>query len=144
MKRITVLLVITLILLLVTGCFGKEEFSSKSNETASAQNNSSLGKIKYADLIPKPEQFFLDGVISIIDQDSGNEYAFRVKNYNDGEYESYVAKCKEMGFSNIHYESENDGGKMFMAYTEDKNYYLEVFLGNEIKAIDVSCKKTTN
>ena len=51
--------------------------------------------------------------------------------------------CKNIGFSDVTYEGENDGGKMFFAYTEDGEYYLEVMLGKQIEAIDVCCKTST-
>jgi hypothetical protein len=91
-------------------------------------------------MAPKPEETFKDGKISVLVHDSKETYAFRINDIKYDEYDTYVRASKDAGFSNIHYEGENDGGKMFMAYTEDEDYYLEAFLGYEIDAVDVSCK----
>lgn len=107
----------------------------------SATESSELD-ICYADLLPKTEDYFKNPEIITIDTDGGKAYAFRIKGYQDGEYEAYINACKELGFTDISYEGENDGGKMFYAYSADKEYYLQVSLGNKIEAIDVSCKKS--
>lgn len=113
------------------------------SETNNELKESSEVDIKYADLIPKPEDIFKNGDVSIIDSDGGSAYIFQVRNFEDEEYESYVSKCKEMGFTDVSYESENDGGKMFGAYTEDKQYWVEVLLGNDNGILAVTCKKST-
>lgn len=141
MKRIVVVFFVLLIICSAFGCSTEENTEPKNNET-SAYDKTSTNEIKYADLIPDPKSVFKNGTISIIDPDGGKAYSFRVTGYKDGEFDSYISTCKDMGFINIENESENDGGKMFMAYTNDKEYYIRVFLGNEIEAIDISCKKS--
>ena len=94
-------------------------------------------------MIPNPEEIFKNGEVSIVDKDGGSAYIFQVRGFEDAEYETYVSKCKEMGFVDIAYESENDGGKMFGAYTEDGQYWVEVLLGNDNGILAVTCKEST-
>ena len=147
MKRnIFIILTVFALILSVFISFSSKQKTKESETTkiTSSEKTSSINEdIKYAPLIPKPEDVFKEGKVTIIVKDGGELYSFRVKNYKDGEYEEYVAKCKEMGFDNIHSESETSGGKMFMAYDKNKKYYLQVFLGYEIEAIDVSCREVT-
>lgn len=124
-----------------------ENTESDENYDTSESNSEAVGlletDIKYADLIPKPEDIFKNGEISIVDSDGGSAYIFQVRNFEDGEYEDYISQCKEMGFTDVSYESENDGGKMFGAYTEDGTYWVEVLLGNDNGILAVTCKEST-
>lgn len=121
--------------------------SAESEESTAELENDSQSKevadIKYADMIPNPEEIFKNGEVSIVDKDGGSAYIFQVRGFEDAEYETYVSKCKEMGFVDIAYESENDGGKMFGAYTEDGQYWVEVLLGNDNGILAVTCKEST-
>lgn len=117
--------------------------NTESDESVAESEESLDSDIKYADLIPKPEDVFKNGEVSIVDSDGGSAYIFQVRNFEDGEYESYISKCKEMGFTDVSYESENDGGKMFGAYTEDGTYWVEVLLGNDNGILAVTCKEST-
>lgn len=99
--------------------------------------------VKYADMIPSPEECFKNGEVSIIDADGGKAYILQVRNFEDEEYELYISECKEMGFTNVSYETETDGGKMFGAYTEDGKYWVEVLLGNDSGILSITFKEST-
>ena len=97
-------------------------------------------QIKYSELIPDPQDYFPNGEISVILPDTGTTYLFQVRNYETTEYDAYVAACKELGFTNISYEFETTGGKMFGAYTEDDAYWVEVMMGYNNNIIAVTCQ----
>lgn len=157
MRKITVFLLMVLAAVVLTACSNPpaesqiDETSSTSTEQQSSEtfSESSSGltesetEIQYATLIPDPKEYFENGDITMVDEDGGKAYVFQIKNFQDGEYEAYVEKCKEMGFSDISYESENEGGKMFGAYTEDGMYWVEVLLGNDNGILSVTCKEST-
>lgn len=157
MKRIVIFLATLTVMLSMVACSTDTQTDSvtesqnenttventESNESVVESEESLEPDIKYADLIPKPEDIFKNGEVSIVDSDGGSAYIFQVRNFEDGEYESYISKCKEMGFTDVSYESENDGGKMFGAYTEDGTYWVEVLLGNDNGILAVTCKEST-
>lgn len=96
--------------------------------------------ILFASLLPKMENHFKSKDISIIDKDGGEAYAFRINGYTDEEYLLYVQACKDMGFSDVSYEGENETGKIFYAYDKDKKFYLQVVTLKKAEALDVICK----
>lgn len=96
--------------------------------------------LKYSELIPDPKEYFPNGEISVILPDTGTMYLFQVRNYETTEYDAYVAACKELGFTNISYEFETTGGKMFGAYTEDDAYWVEVMMGYDNNILAVTCQ----
>ena len=128
----------------ITSSATEQQTSEKSPENSSKLTESKEEtETKYASLIPDPKEYFEQGDITVVDEDGGKAYVFQVRNFQDGEYEAYVTKCKEMGFSDVSYESENEGGKMFGAYTEDGTYWVEVLLGNDNGILAVTCKEST-
>lgn len=152
MKKLVMVFLTGITMLAITACGGKEttavedslsafESTEVSSEAESTDN--SEDDIHYADLLPLTEDYFKNGEVTIIDQDGGKAYTFRITNYQDGEYESYVEACKSGNFPDVSYEGENEGGKMFYAYSSDGQYYLQVMLGNQIEAIDITCKMST-
>lgn len=158
-KILSMLLALTMATSLVA-CGGEEKESQNNNsvtekeqtETTDEEENidekqveeseSSEG-IKYADMIPDPEEIFKNGEISIVDQDGGKAYILQVRNYTAEEYDTFVSGCKDMGFSDIKYDETNDGGKMFGAYTADGEYWVEALLGNESGIVSITCKQST-
>lgn len=120
-----------------------QEDKDKASEVESedpASETETTDDVKFADMIPDPNEIFANGQIYINDLDGGKSYFFQVENYTEDEYDAYVQGCKDMGFTKIQYESESDGGKMFGAYTEDEKYWVEVLLGNKTNLISVTCK----
>lgn len=150
MRKIVSFIVISVIVISLAGCsismsnhsekIGLKDKQTKTRNDTQVKDSSD---IKYADMIPEPKDYFKNGEISIVDQDGGNAYIFQVRNFQTKEYEAYVAKCKDMGFTDVSYESENAGGKMFGAYTKDSKFWVEVLLGNDNGILAVTCKKST-
>jgi len=109
-------------------------------ESQTPTNSSSNSDIKYAELIPDPKSVFMNSDISITDGDGGKAYIFEVTGYADGEYESYISKCKEMGFNDVTYETNEKRSCDFGAYTKDGKYWVEVSLDKEKDIIYVICQ----
>ncbi len=155
MKKI-LCLIATLVLLLFTACTAQvipaptpnlttaKEMSSLQTQsptpaltrTPSASNSD----IKYSEMIPDPKVIFVNGDISITDSDGGKAYIFEVTGYADGEYESYISECKEMGFNDVIYETNEDKSCDFGAYTNDGKYWVEISLDKENNIIYVVCQ----
>lgn len=153
-KKIWIIVIIAVLLLAMCGRGGsstKTEAVKTNNSETEAETTASLTEsesdteldICYADLLPKTEDYFKKGEVMDIVPDSGEQYVFRITGYQDGEYEAYIDACKDLGFDDVTYEGENQGGKMFFANSNDGKYYLEVMLGYQIEAIDVTCKLNT-
>ena len=155
MKKILFLIVI-LVHLLLTACTAQVIPAPTPNLTAvkemtSVQTQSptlaptsmpspSNSDIKYAEMIPDPKVIFANGDISITDGDGGKAYIFEVTGYADGEYESYISECKEMGFNDVIYETNEKRSSDFGAYTNDGKYWVEVSLDKENNIIYVICQ----
>ena len=148
MKKIFLSIIAATMILTMPACSSETPIDSETGSQSTIEGTSNIDSeeapdIKYADMIPNPEEIFKNGEISIVDKDGGSAYIFQVRGFEDAEYESYISMCKEMGFVDISYESENDGGKMFGAYTEDGQYWVEVLLGNDNGILAVTCKEST-
>jgi hypothetical protein len=153
-KKIWIIVIVVVLLLAMCGRGGSstktEEVKTNDNETvvettaslAESESDTELD-ICYADLLPVTKDYFKNGEVMDIVPDGGEQYVFRITGYQDGEYEAYVEACKDLGFDDVTYEGENQGGKMFFANSNDGKYYLEVMLGYQIEAIDVTCKLNT-
>lgn len=153
-KKVWIIVIVVVLLLAMCGRGGSstktEEVKTNDSETV-VETTASLAEsesdtepdICYADLLPKTEDYFKNGEVMDIVPDGGEQYVFRITGYQDGEYEAYVEACKDLGFDDVTYEGENQGGKMFFANSNDGKYYLEVTLGYQIEAIDVTCKLNT-
>ena len=148
MKKIFLSIIAATMILTMPACSSETPIDSETGSQSTIEGTSNIDSeeapdIKYADMIPNPEEIFKNGEISIVDKDGGSAYIFQVRGFEDAEYESYISMCKEMGFVDISYETENDGGKMFGAYTEDGQYWVEVLLGNDNGILAVTCKEST-
>ena len=113
---------------------------SESKTGDKDKKDSSEEDILFVSLLPETGDHFKSKDINIIDKDGGKAYAFRVNGYLDEEYLSYIQACKDMGFSNVSYEGENETGKIFYAYDKDKKFYLQVVTIKDVEAVDVICK----
>ncbi len=105
-------------------------------------NGSSNSDIRYAELLPDPKSVFMNGDISITDGDGGKAYIFEVTGYADGEYESYISECQEMGFKDVIYETNEKRSSDFGAYTNNGEYWVEVSLDKEYDVIYVICQES--
>ena len=97
-------------------------------------------EISYASMIPDPEAVFEHGDISITDADGGKMYALEVHNFLDTEYDTYVAACKQRGFTDISYDTYHERGADYGAYTKDRKYWVQVNLDAEQNVIYIICQ----
>ena len=143
MKKKVIFMVVAVMAMSLAACSSEEASQSMSADTKQVESEETSGT-DYANMVPVPEEFFINGDISTVsDGKNGNMYLVQVRNFEDGEYETYISKCKEMGFTDVKYETENDGGKMFGAYTEDGDCWVEVLLGNNNGILAITCKEST-
>lgn len=141
MKKIVLVFAAVLTALSLAGCGAKGASSNEPVAPASSVVSKEVETVKCEELIPNPKEIFTEGSVTTVNSNDKQCY-YRVTGYKDGEYETLIEECKKMGFTNIKFDGENKGGRVFMAYTEDKEYYLEVFYGYETKAIDIICKQS--
>lgn len=96
--------------------------------------------VLYAEMIPDPTSIFANGKITITDSDGGTAYHFQVTGYADGEYETYISQCKEMGFSDVSYMTDQDFG----AYSKDGKYWVQLSIDNKKDILYVICQTSKN
>ncbi len=155
MKKVIALLAATMMVVTVAGCSDSGDDEASSNdisssavsetETSSEESDvvSSESGVDYAAIIPDPEEYFPNSDISVV-LDNDTSYMFQVRNYEAEEYEAYVAKCKEMGFADISYDTETSGGRMYGAYSADGEYWVEALRGDSSGIVSVICQASTN
>lgn len=119
MKKIIMLLVIVSIFALVGCSNGKTSVSLSS-------------------VIPNPKDTFVNGKISIIDDDNEQCY-IRVEDFTLDEYDVYIELCKNSGFGDVQFEKKNDDSRMFLANSNDGKYYLEITYGVEFGYLNITC-----
>lgn len=90
----------------------------------------------YASMIPDPKIIFPNGGMVITDSDGGKAYTFSITGYTVDEYATYVSKCEEMGFTDVAYNT----GTEFGAYTDNKQYWVEVLLDDTDNVIYIVCQ----
>lgn len=147
MKKIIAIVMALSILMVVTACGGAslgDSVDESSNDTiissSSYDSSASAQTIqKIADLLPDPSDFFNQGELTVVVEDDGDNYYIRVTNYKDGEYKAYINACKAGNFSSVHFEGE----EMFLAYSADQAYYLQVNLVSSVQSIDIICNTVT-
>ena len=122
MKKKVLLLVGLLLCLLLVGC-GKEDSVKETK--------------KMSEMIPNPQKYFLgDANITTLQDDNKGLYYY-VENCSEGDYDKYVEKCKELGFSNIEYQSADEKQKLFTATNDDGTYKLDVDMELNKKYVNI-------
>ncbi len=96
--------------------------------------------VLYAGMIPDPAAIFANGDVTITDSDGGKAYIFEVTGYNTEEYETYISQCKEMGFTDVSFETDEDFG----AYSEDGRYWVQLSIDNDKDILYVICQTSRN
>lgn len=99
-----------------------------------------IQKTNYSELIPNPKEYFKDATVNILWNDESS-YSVEVTSYSLDEFEAYISKCKEMGFTQIEYEYrkiENNSG-YFWANTKDNKYSLDVTTNSLNGTISITC-----
>ena len=131
MKKLSIVLMIVMIFVCVlSGCGGSSDSDKKSTKTE--------GEI-CAELLPDLNDYFASA--NITTQLDGRCY-YNITKYQDGEYDSYISAIKDANkFPIIHYENSSDTGKTFLAYDENKEYYLQIYFSYEKEDITIECHK---
>lgn len=138
MKKFLVFIIAVLMTAIVAGCSGETKESTQTSEPV-VETTEAVAKAKTIDVIPDPKEVFTEGNVAIIMSDPTAYY--QVSGYQEGEYDIYVEACKEMGFTDIKHESEAENGtRLFFAYDEGHEYYLEVTINGENNLLDITCK----
>lgn len=141
MKKFLVFIIAVLMTAIVAGCSGETKESTPTSEPVveTTEATEVVAKAKTIDVIPDPKEVFTEGNVAIIMSDPTAYY--QVSGYQEGEYDIYVEACKEMGFTDIKHESEAENGtRLFFAYDEGHEYYLEVTINGENNLLDITCK----
>lgn len=141
MKKFLVFIIAVLMTAIVAGCSGETKESTPTSEpiAETTEATETVAKAKTIDVIPDPKEVFTEGNVAIIMSDPTAYY--QVSGYQEGEYDIYVEACKEMGFTDIKHESEAENGtRLFFAYDEGHEYYLEVTINGENNLLDITCK----
>ena len=141
MKKFLVFIIAVLMTAIVAGCSGETKESTPTSEPVvePTEATEAVAKVKTIDVIPDPKEVFTEGNVAIIMSDPTAYY--QVSGYQEGEYDIYVEACKEMGFTDIKHESEAENGtRLFFAYDEGHEYYLEVTINGENNLLDITCK----
>ena len=88
-------------------------------------------------MIPNPQEYFLgDANITTLQDDDKGLYYY-VENCSEDDYDKYVEKCKELGFSNIEYQSSDEKQKLFTATNDDGTYKLDVDMELNKKYVNI-------
>ena len=141
MKKFLVFIIAVLMTAIVAGCSGETKESTQTSEPVveTTEATEAVAKAKTIDVIPDPKEVFTEGNVAIIMSDPTAYY--QVSGYQEGEYDIYVEACKEVGFTDIKHESEAENGtRLFFAYDEGHEYYLEVTINGENNLLDITCK----
>ena len=155
MKK-TLFLAIPLCVVILAGCSSTDAavMNEKQSQTESviAQSNEEISKteattfaainedVEPSELIPDPKDYFKDAIVNILWNDESS-YSVEVTSYSLDEFEAYISKCKEMGFTQIEYEYrkiENNSG-YFWANTKDNKYSLDVTTNSLNGTISITC-----
>ena len=110
-----------------------EEASSEE----STLSNADMSKILLAGIgkmLPDPSEYFsgkLDG------GDHGDSLIMWIEDTTIDEFNAYMDKCKEAGFTKVENSGADDSGIMYWAYTEDGKYYLDLFYSTSDKTTEI-------
>lgn len=105
------------------------EESTLSNADMSKLLLTGIGKI-----LPDPSEYFsgkLDG------GDHGDSLIMWIEDTTIDEFNAYMDKCKEAGFTKVDNSGADESGIMYWAYTEDGKYYLDLFYSTSDKTTEI-------
>ncbi len=94
-----------------------------------------IGKI-----LPDPSEYFqgkLDG------GDHGDSLDMWIENTTVDEFNTYMDKCKEAGFTKVDNSGADESGILYWAFTEDQKYKLTLFYDMAEKTTEIGLEKVT-
>ena len=116
------------------------ETEEASNEE-STLSNADMSKILLTGIgkmLPDPSEYFsgkLDG------GDHGDSLIMWIEDTTIDEFNAYMDKCKEAGFTKVDNSGADESGIMYWAYTEDGKYYLDLFYSTSDKTTEIQLDK---
>lgn len=118
-----------------------ESESDTETEEASSEestlSNADMSKILLTGIgkmLPDPSEYFsgkLDG------GDHGDSLIMWIEDTTIDEFNAYMDKCKEAGFTKVDNSGADESGIMYWAYTEDGKYYLDLFYSTSDKTTEI-------
>lgn len=154
MKKILSMLLVLTITISLVACGGgeteskndaattKKEQTESTDKTENTEENESSDDIKYADMIPDPEEIFKNGTVNICIPDGGDSYMVRVYEFTEEEGGEYVERCKNMGFTYVQMDNTSNNCRSLRLFTDDKKYSVYISLHSTDNYVDISCKKS--
>lgn len=120
---------------------GSENETDTENEEVSSEestlSNADMSKILLTGIgkmLPDPSEYFsgkLDG------GDHGDSLIMWIEDTTIDEFNAYMDKCKEAGFTKVDNSGADESGIMYWAYTEDGKYYLDLFYSTSDKTTEI-------
>lgn len=118
-----------------------ESESDTETEEASSEestlSNADMSKILLTGIgkmLPDPSEYFsgkLDG------GDHGDSLIMWIEDTTVDEFNAYMDKCKDTGFTKVDNSGADESGIMYWAYTEDGKYYLDLFYSTSDKTTEI-------
>lgn len=110
------------------------EEASSEESTLSNADMSKILLTGIGKMLPDPSEYFsgkLDG------GDHGDSLIMWIEDTTIDEFNAYMDKCKEAGFTKVDNSGADDSGIMYWAYTEDGKYYLDLFYSTSDKTTEI-------
>lgn len=110
------------------------EEASSEESTLSNADMSKILLTGIGKMLPDPSEYFsgkLDG------GDHGDSLIMWIEDTTIDEFNAYMDKCKEAGFTKVDNSGADDSGIMYWAYTEDGKYYLDLFYSTSNKTTEI-------
>lgn len=110
------------------------EEASSEESTLSNADMSKILLTGIGKMLPDPSEYFsgkLDG------GDHGDSLIMWIEDTTIDEFNAYMDKCKEAGFTKVDNSGADESGIMYWAYTEDGKYYLDLFFSTSDKTTEI-------
>ena len=128
MRKLVIVLMVIMSLAIFVGCGGTSD-SDKTSKSVGEQ---------CASIVPNPNKVFNDADVTTQMNDVGVYY--KIENFNESDFDEYVTEAKDKGFSNIHYDGTDDGGKWYQAYDNGEEHFLVLNMPTDKSCIEIVCK----
>lgn len=118
----------------------ESESDTETEETSSEEStlsNADMSKILLTGIgkmLPDPSEYFsgkLDG------GDHGDSLIMWIEDTTIDEFNAYMDKCKDAGFTKVDNSGADESGIIYWAYTEDGKYYLDLFYSTSDKTTEI-------
>lgn len=116
------------------------EEASSEESTLSNADMSKILLTGIGKMLPDPSEYFsgkLDG------GDHGDSLIMWIEDTTIDEFNAYMDKCKEAGFTKVDNSGADESGIMYWAYTEDGKYYLDLFYSTSDKTTEIQLDEVT-